>query len=200
MDAITDTIRQIRNVIDNSFPSKKLTAAVFKTEKNYINPSKEYIPSWFVDWNASHPNNQYFTANSPNYYIPVFMKFQQDPVYWIQSGLVDVIFSMTYTSNDTYWQSELFQYQSFLGNYYSLHFGMGLGWYQYYDESDQSWHGPGFDPDHIIRKISWGRTQGLKAFSIFELGNSKDADKDWMLIQKLNCSECPFEFQIESFL
>ena len=135
------------------------------------------------------------------------MKYQQDPVGWLDASIVDGIMPMQYTMDDAAWNEEVDTLKAFLG--YLGHdvsrVYMGLGWLGT-EDNHPDW---GFDAEGIVRKIKYGRSQGLKGFVIFQIGGYNSpghGEGDWTLVEALaidsaaNNFDAPFKDWIPSCL
>lgn len=163
---VTATIRQISSSLREHYPKKKLTVSVKTLEPDYSSSIREGnsvswqedVPQWFQEWNRLNPGNWYSATNTNYATVPLQMKYQQDAISWLREELIDGLIVMQYTDKDDVWNQELEYWKTFT-NYKQHNFEkvfMGLGWnYQQ-------------DPEHIVRKIKYGRDSGVKGFSIFQ--------------------------------
>lgn len=185
MDGVTATIRSIRNMLDKKYPGKYLTATCLRLapspeERNTGVPTwEEDVPQWFRDWYAANPGSIYHGTDFV--YVPMHMKYQQNPVGWLKEGLVDAVMPMQYSILDDEWNQSVDLYKSFntfAGNNPALIY-MGLGWIPKTSPDSHK----GYDAAGVARKIKYGRSIGMKGFVIFILAN-RDHD-DTPLIEML---------------
>ena len=122
----------------------------------------------------ANPTNYYVQkANEPgnnsNWLLgPSFYSCQQDPPTWLKDDLLDAWASMQYTAVDATWQSEVQIWKSLLGfrGVATDKAYMGLGW-----TSPTEWFADSnFDAPAMVRFTKYGRSQGIKGFTIFRLG------------------------------
>lgn len=181
INAIQETLRLTREALKTQHPGKPLTCAVFRaaavTYRGQDGNWKGDVPQWYRDWYAADPDNYYAVQArtdptlSPNWLLgPSFQSYQQDPASWVKAGVTDALMSMQYTAADQTWQQEVQLWKSF-----HAHLGasqdaiyMGLGWMP----ASQWWPDSGFDPAALVRFIKYGRSQGIKGYVIFRLGQS----------------------------
>jgi hypothetical protein len=174
MNGVAETVRTIHDAVGG----KPLTAAIFNaaavTYRGWKPTWEGDVPQWYRDWYASNSSNYYIQkanepGNSPNWMLgPSFFSYQQDPPAWLKAGHLEAICSMQYTSLDATWKSEADLWKSFLtfqGVGMERAF-IGLGWMApvpFFEDSN-------FDAPALVRFIKYGRSLGLKGFSIFRLG------------------------------
>lgn len=208
MGGVTNTISGSYAALKAMYPEKKLTTTSFMLHPNYANFYNEDIPQWFRDWFADNPNNKYVDPYSMGYdTVPQHMKYQQNPVGWIDASIVDGVIPMQYTTDDALWQKDVDMFKEFLEyvkNDISKIY-MGLGWTEA-SANNPDW---GFDAAGIVRKIEYGRSQGLKGFVIFQIGgyhNPGHGEGDWELVNALsvdssvNNFDAPFKETVPSCL
>jgi hypothetical protein len=174
LEGVSQTVAAIAAHLAAHFPSKHLTAAVFRVSAYAADFDTEDIPQWFLDWYSAHPGNPY---DHPPYWetttVPFNFKKQQDPVSWMRETSIRGVMPMEYDTLDSWWQAEVDHWGLFMGDQGldMERIWMGVGWYEDYDA-------PG-----VVRKIKYGRAQGMGGVVIFELGNP-DAD-DSVLVNAL---------------
>ena len=177
MKGIKDTIYRIRETMKKNYPGKFISAAVLRVSPSFIKPYNrpfewnQRVPQWFKEWIKDNPNSQYRTIKKGKMVIgtPAFMVYQQDPIYWITSDIVDVVIPMQYTILDRKWIDTLTQFHSFF-KYTGIkdkHLFMSLGWMP--KRNDRKTRG--YDAPGIVRKIKEGRKNNVKGFIIFILSN-----------------------------
>jgi hypothetical protein len=204
MDGITQTIESAYQALKSQFPDKFLTGTSFTLDPNYANyndsdsSNDEDIPLWFLDWFYANPGNWFDIIYEDFDTVPLHMKYQQNPVGWTFSSIVDGVMPMQYSIVDSIWNNEIDHYESFLDTLKKKVY-MGLGWLE--EEGQSDW---GYDPAGIVRKIKYGRSHGYKGFVIFQLG--ADGIDDTPLIDaltidsELNDFDAPFKDYIPSCL
>ncbi len=153
---------------------RPVTCAVFQaaavTYRGWDPAWEGDVPAWYRDWYAANPDNYYrqkavASGNPMHLYGPSHLSYQQDPTTFLKSGFADACASMQYTAVDATWQSEVQIWKSFLGADVSK-LWMGLGWMapvQWFEDS-------AFDAAAMVRFVKYGRSQGIKGFVIFRLG------------------------------
>jgi hypothetical protein len=163
---VSATVKQIYQSLQENYPGKKLTAAVFTLEPQYADAHRdgkevewdEDVPAWFDQWFNENRDSWYDDAG--DYMVPEHMKYQQDPIGWLRESFIDGIMPMQYTMDDDVWNNELDQWKVFtqyeLDDYDKVF--MGLIWAVDF----------GHDPEHIARKIKYARANGANGFVIFE--------------------------------
>jgi uncharacterized lipoprotein YddW (UPF0748 family) len=178
MDGLVRTISGIRQALRAQHPGLPLTAAVFRAAavsyRGWKPTWQGDVPAWYRDWYAADPDNYYvrqaaLPGNNANWLLgPSFFSYQQDPPAWLQAGLLDAVLSMQYTAVLETWQNEVLLWKSFLGR-----LGvpadkacMGLGWMG----PSTWWEDSAFDAKAMVAFIKYGRSQGLKGFCLFRLG------------------------------
>ncbi len=178
MDGIAQTIAGIRQALRSQHPGKPLSAAVFKaaavTYRGWKPTWEGDVPAWYRDWYASDADNYYvrqaaLPGNNPNWLLgPSFFSYQQDPPAWLKAGILDAIISMQYTAVASTWQDEVGLWKSFLAwqGVPADKAYMGLGWMG----PSPWWEDSAFDPKAMVAFIKHGRSQGIKGFCIFRLG------------------------------
>ncbi len=190
LDGVSATVDAVAGYLA-SWPSKKhLTATSFSLEPNYAIFSREDIPRWFRTWFSANLDNDYIDPYGGGFdTVPCFFKYQQNPIGWIiDSGLSSMI-PMEYTMDDNRWNQSARNLASFINSsgIPTSHGLMGIGWLE--EEGHDDW---GYDAPGVVRKIKYGRTQGLGGFVIFQIG-SWDVD-DWPLINALTVDSVDNEF------
>ncbi len=211
IDGISQTIQTTQSAIDEYFPGKHLTAAVWNLGQDCADYRNGYdaggddIPAWFRAWfnsNIGNPLNRWDNLDYclgqgylDPYGVPTQMTVEQDSVTWVSNDYLDKIISMEYVYDTNWWSEEVDIWNEFLGTDISkVH--MGLGWYQ------DIWNGAGVTPaevaDAIVDKITYGRNNGITGFSIFEFGESGTDDS--ILINRLSSSGGPYENEADSCL
>lgn len=178
-DGITETVRLAHEAIRATHPGRFLTAAVFTAASaNYLGDRSGgrlswsgAEPAWFPGWMNAHPANWYVaqvkadTRLRPNWILgPSFLKYQQQPVVWLESGFIDAVCPMQYTGDEATWKAEVELWKSFRGGA-PAGVVMGLGWLK--DTEHPDWD---LKPAPLVRFIRYGRAHGLKGFSVFSLG------------------------------
>jgi len=162
MDAVTEMISRIHNFLSSNYPGKYLTATSFVLGS--VDSKNGSPPQWFINWKTNNPNNIY-----SNNKVPYFMQVQQDPIKWLNNQIIDGVMPMQYTIDDGMWNQEIDVFKSF--NSYNdndqTKILMGLGWMEKTSPTSTR----GYDPAGIVRKIKYGRLQGMKGFVIFILFN-----------------------------
>lgn len=173
MDGVTTAVRKMREYLQANAPDMFFTAAVKRLDprpgESYQDPplwSVDDPPQWFRDWYAANPGSIYHGPTDVS--VPIHMKFQQNPVAWLRDGLLDHFIPMQYTIDDERWQREVTYFESFhrFVGADPVKMYMGIGWLD----------SKGFDAPGIVRRIKYGRTQGLKGFVIFILFNHDTDD------------------------
>jgi hypothetical protein len=211
INAITDTLRLTREALRARHPGKPLTAAVFRAAavsyRGQNGTWKGDVPPWYRDWYAADPDNWYAVqartdpALNPSWLLgPSFQSYQQDPPSWLKAGVLEGIMSMQYTAVDKTWQDEVLIWKSFLAHLRTSADGfyMGLGWMG----PSPWWGDSAFDAPAMVRFIKYGRSQGLKGFVIFRLG--QPGVDDTPLLDALsvdgpaNGNDAPFETDVPS--
>ena len=177
MNGIRDTISGIRKFMKINYPGKFLTTSVFSASAVFIKPFNtsfvwnQYIPDWFKRWVKLNSYSQYkkFKNDVERIGTPAFMIYQQDPINWVKTGLIDAIIPMQYTKLDNKWKDEVIQFRSFFkyAEIKDKHLFMGLGWIPKRNERSTR----GYDAPGIVRKIKYGRKNNIKGFMIFILSN-----------------------------
>jgi len=212
MDAVTMTIRQIREAMKGKFPDKFLTATslaaanvAYRGAWRDGKPVWEGdVPEWYRDWHRNHPDNwfdqryKYDSKLRQNMVLgPGFLAYQQDSPAWVRLGLLDALMPMQYTSNVDLWKTEVDLWADFLGKDNMRTICMGLGWLT--EKGHDDW---GYNPSALVRMIKYGRQVGVGGFCIYTLGYA--ADKDQQLVEALvvdsaiNANEAPFKQTAES--
>lgn len=171
MQGVADTVKAIRDAV----APRPVTCAVFNAASISYRGWKPAwegdVPPWYRDWYAAHPNNYYeqqaaAPGNNPNWLLGgSFFSYQQDPTAWIKAGIADGCAAMQYTAVDATWQNEVQIWKSFLGAE-NARLYMGLGWMA----ATQWFADSAFDPAAMVRFIKYGRSQGVKGFVVFRLG------------------------------
>jgi hypothetical protein len=212
IDGVAQTVQAIHQALIAQFPGKPLTAAVFNaaaiTYRGWKPSWEGDVPQWYRDWYASDPNNYYVRkanepANNPNWMLgPSFYSYQQDPPAWLKAGRLEAIASMQYTSVDATWKSEADLWKSFL-EFQGVGLDkavIGLGWMapvQFFEDSN-------FDAPALVRFIKYGRSLGLKGFSIFRLGQPGVDDSPLLDALSIdgpsNGNAAPFKVDVASTL
>jgi hypothetical protein len=195
LDAVTEAVAGAHQALKERYPSKLLTAAVFVSRGAFADWDKENIPAWFRDWMKSNPGNIYQKHDPPQ--VPVFFKYQQDPVTWVKDGIVDAIQPMEYTISDEEWFQDADSWQSFLGdNMAKVQLGLG-----YLTEEGTDY---GYDEAGICRKIKHGRSRGASGFSIFQLLRRDKDESDLIRALTTDCEDnegdAPCKTRIPSLL
>jgi len=206
MDGVTETVRKIANHLKTNFPGKFLTAAVFREEPSreevYRDPPLwvEDVPQWFREWYAAHPGSIYH--GSGWVYVPMHMKYQQNPVGWLKEEIMDAVMPMKYTIHDDEWNQTADYFKSFntfVGNEPTATC-MGIGWLPKTSDSSNR----GFDPPGVVRKIRYGRSIGMNGFVIFILANHETDDSaliDALVVDSgTNDNNAPFKEWVPSCL
>ncbi len=190
LDGVSATVDAVAEVLKTLPSQKQLTSTSFGLAAQYADFEEEDIPLWFRTWFNANPANDYVDPYGGGYdTVPCFFKYQQDPIGWaVDSGLSAMI-PMEYTLIDADWNQSARNFASFAAHagIPSSHALMGIGWLE--EEGHDNW---GYDAPGVVRKIKYGRTQGLGGFVIFEIG-SRDVD-DWPLINALTIDSADNEF------
>jgi len=177
MDAVTQTINKIHDFLAANYPVKYLTATSFVHIP--VKSRGGSPPEWFTEWRAN--SNNIYSNNK----VPYFMQVQQDPIDWISKKIVDGVMPMQYTIDDTEWNQEIDFFKSF--NTYNGNDPaktlMGLGWMS----------SKGYDAAGIVRKIKYGREQGMKGFIIFILFNHGYDDSPLLNALTIDSAENNFD-------
>lgn len=179
ISGVAETVRITKEAMKTQYPGKTLTAAVFRAAAvSYRGQNSTWngaVPQWYRDWYAAYPNNWFATQAQTqpglqsNWLLgPSYMSYQQDPPAWLKGAYLDGCMSMQYTAADQVWQDEVAIWKSFLsylgGSTSTIY--MGLGWMG----PSQWWTDSAFDPAAMVRFVKHGRSQGIKGFVIFRLG------------------------------
>jgi len=195
MDAVDQALLYMTGMVKRRYRDKFATATTLSASPNWADFGNEDIPQWFRVWYGSNPGNIYEATYSYDT-VPVHMKFQQNPVLWLSSGLADAVMPMQYTVDDTTWYQEVDSWQSFL-NFVGkepTRICMGIGWLE--EEGHPDW---GYNPEGVVNKIKYGRAKGLKGFVIYELnGGSRDEELVNVLTvdSSLNGNDAPYKNEI----
>ncbi len=195
MDAVTETVRRIHDVMQTQYSGKSLTAAVFSTGPTGLEDYQdqpewtEDVPQWFRDWYDDNPGSTYHGPDEVS--IPRQMFWQQNAIGWLEESIIDAVMPMQYTNSDEDWQATLEEnaaFATYVGSDNTTRVQMGLGW------KDQD---SGFDAAGVVRKIKHGRSVGSKGTAIFILGAAGVDDTE--LIEALsvdsetNAFDAPYE-------
>lgn len=205
MKGVADTIRTIRDAVS----PRPVTCAVFNaaaiTYRGWKPTWEGDVPQWYRDWYAAHPGNYYeLQANAPgnnaNWLLGgSFFSYQQDPAAWIRDGLATACAAMQYTAVDATWENEVQIWKSFLGADQGRMF-VGLGWMA----SAPFFEDSAFDPAAMVRFVKYGRSQGVKGFVVFRLGQpgvNDDALLDALSVDgPANGNAAPFTKDVASTL
>ncbi len=202
MDAVSLTVADIYRALKARYPGKFLTATSFVLKPGYVNFETEDVPRWYRTWFDAHPDNFYTDPYGEGFpTIPIHMKFQQNPVGWIVSDTVDGVMPMQYTLSDTVWNREVDLWGSFLdfvGRDITPIYA-GIGWVE--AEGFPDW---GYDAAGVVRKIKYGRAQGMRGFVIFEIGSPTHEDLTLLnalsVDGPLNEDDAPFAEAVPSCL
>ncbi len=187
MDGVRATVRKINAALDTNYPNTLLTAAVFTLDPNRFDDLggdlwTDQVPQWYREWWEDNPNTLY--SSSSFYYLgPHHMQVQQDPVGWLQEGIVDALMPMQYTHDDEIWERETNYWKSFnqhAGNDFTRVY------------SAVAWKKGFYDAPQSIRMIKHDRSRGLKGNFIFVLCNH-DTD-DTQLIETLTIDSADNDF------
>jgi hypothetical protein len=205
MASVSWTVRTVFYKIKSKYPNKFLTAAVFNVDPQEMEPSA-FMPAWFKAWKATHPADEiYYDPTYPRaIYGPRSFRVAQDPVMWLNGKYLDAAMPMIYTASLEVWQKRLPLWRSFVGEDDFPKVWFGLAWFfqgSYpvtWPDGTQFVTGNSFLPEEpvaaaeaLLQQIEYGRAQGMKGFSIFELGNPEvGAANDRVLVDKLR--EGPF--------
>lgn len=170
LNGVQETVRMTKEAV----APRPLTCAVFQafavTYRGWDPAWEGDVPAWYRTWYAANPDNYYrqkavSSGNPSHMYGPSHFSYQQDPTSFLKNGWADACASMQYTAVDATWQQEVQIWKSFLGADLSK-LWMGLGWMgpvQWFEDS-------AFDPAAMVRFVKYGRSQGIKGFVIFRLG------------------------------
>ncbi len=172
LDGVTAAVRKIHDDLNANYPGKLLSAAVFNLKGNKFDRKDDgsiwfsQVPTWLVNWCADHPDT-YYTSSLNYYYGPHHMQYGQNPVGWLNEGIIDRIMPMQYTLDDEMWQRDADYWKSFnqyVGNDFTrVHTGT-------------AWKNDKWDPAGAIRKIKYDRSIGLKGTFLFLLQNHETDD------------------------
>lgn len=132
----------------------------------------------------------------------MFLKYQQDPITWVQDSLADAVFPMQYSIYIEDWISTAEYYKSFIQsvNRPLTCLGMGLGWVpKPFPDSRK-----GQDPEATVKMIKYGRKIGVNGYSIFILNNHEEDDTPLIealtIDSEINNFDAPFKEKIASGL
>ena len=175
MDGITQTVAESYQALKAKYPDKFMTAAIVKLDPVEASFGQENVPQWYLDWFARYPGNVYANPNGVGpHMVPRHLRYQQNPVEWLNSAIIDGIFGMQYTIDDDIWQRDVRLWQSFLENTdHAQKVYMGLGWLESSKRPDFA-----YDPPGLVRKINYGRAQGIRGFVIFEIAAFNERNKE----------------------
>lgn len=200
MDGIRDTVRRIHDDLNAIYPDKMLSAAVFTLNPNRFDRKDDgsiwfnQVPAWFVNWCNDHPDSLY---NSSNYYYlgPHHMQVQQDPVGWLQEGIIDAVMPMQYTLDDGIWQRDTNHWKSFnlyVGNDFTRVF------------TGMAWKTGKYDPAASVRQIKYDRSVGMKGNVIFRFGHTDMSDTPLIealtIDSEINDFQAPYKSWVSSCL
>ena len=167
MDAVTSTVSAIHRALKRRHPNKFLTATSHLARPTRGAADSELdgreldVPKWFRDWVKSHPESEYSAEpKEEGVRVPQHMKCQQDPVAWIELGIVDALVPVVFSEDDEDWQAEVDLWRGFLGDDIGK-VGMGLGWW--YEIGHDGWE---YNMSGPAKRIKYGRSQGVKGFVI----------------------------------
>lgn len=205
MQGVADNVKGIRDAV----APRPVTCAVFNAAaisyRGWKPTWEGDVPQWYRDWYAAHPGNYYelqanAPGNNPNWLLGgSFFSYQQDPAAWIRAGLATGCAAMQYTSVDLTWQNEVQIWKSFLGADNDKLY-LGLGWMA----SAPFFEDSAFDPAAMARFVKYGRSQGVKGFVVFRLG--QPGVDDGLLLDALsvdgpsNGNAAPFTRDVASTL
>ncbi len=204
MDGVSATVAKINTNLKARYPNAKLSAAVFREipakEETYKDPPewKMDVPQWFRDWYAQNAKSIYHGPT--NVSVPMFMRYQQDPISWLKDGSIDVIIPMRYTTDDPDWNQTANYFKSF--NDFVKNDLKGLNYSLGWIEKSSPTSSRGYDPEGSVRKIKYGRSLGVKGFFFFIFFNH--GYDDTALIEALtidsavNGNDAPFKEAAES--
>jgi hypothetical protein len=138
------------------------------------------IPLWFQNWfNATYPDNWYYAqgfAAHPASPVPIYgphgFNYQQDGFDWLAKGYVDIVMPMQYTMTDSLWNAEVDIWNTFgtAAGYDPHKVIQGMGWLTQAGQAD--W---GLSFSSISSHINYGRSNGVKGFSVFLLDSFDDS-------------------------
>lgn len=213
MASVSWTVRTAFYKIKRKYPNKFLTAAVFNVDPWEMAPSA-FVPAWFKAWKAAHPADSiYYDPSYPRaIYGPRSFRVAQDPVMWLNGKYIDAVMPIIYTADLDIWQKRLPLWRSFVGEDDFSKVWFGLAWFfqgSYtitWPDGSQFATGnpllpgqPEAAAEALVRQIDYARSQGMKGFTLFELGHpSVGAANDRVLVEKLR--DGPFSQPVPSCL
>lgn len=187
IDGVSLTIEAIREVTDlfrvsllsTSFPAATVTY-------RGVEPAWEGgVPSWFQQWYAANSSNYFrmeastggtglvnegnLNGSRPGYLLgPSFMSYQQDPITWIENGLVDHVVPMQYTADPTVMRNDIDLWESFMDwiEHPISSIYLGLGWM----DEPSSFPDSQFDPAAMVAHVKYGHDKGVGGYTIFRMG------------------------------
>lgn len=187
MNAVTQTVADIRAAMRAHDPRAKLTAAVFTADYSYVGGRWQArgkltwdgdVPQWYRDWYTKHPDNLFITRppaqhaagkfndyHATHLYGPTFFHLQQDPVTWLRRDLLDAVLVMQYSADRDRWQTEARAWHAMLGDKHIHRVHLGLGWLT--ERNRQDWKR---DPAAMADHVRFARTQKIGGTSIFTIG------------------------------
>jgi hypothetical protein len=172
--SIANTLKTAYQAVKDRYPDKLITAFVDNVDPKPLNPG-DYIPPWFTEWLAAHPNNPYLFNGKQ--YRP--SNLRTDPISWLKGGYIDAIMPGDYTPSLELWQRRVPSWQSFLGgNLKGVWFG--VAWMPVKDSivypDGKQYPGGGADPSAVVSQIKYARSQGMQGVVIFQFGKKSLAD------------------------
>lgn len=195
LDGVTAAVRAMYTAFKAVYPTKVFTATCFPANSQFLegySPSPQWVedvPDWFRNWYIANSGTQYHggvVAGLSYTGVPSFMKFQQDPITWISSNIVDAVFPMEYSMYDDVWNRNLGSFKSMVEYTGSnaTRINMGLGYFYSPDSNGEI----GLGVSSVVRKIKYARAQGLTGFAIFKVAGNDTGDpqrNDQALIEGL---------------
>lgn len=189
MDAVTATVRGIREAINKKYSGKQLTGAVFTADFSYLGGrwgrggARQWdgdVPAWFQQWHHQSRGNVYTTRPAllhkqgkfndfglKHLYGPVFFHMQQDPVTWLKEDLLDSIQVMQYSADRERWRIEAETWKAFMTSIGkdAKRVHLGLGWLT--EKGQPDWRR---DAAAMADHVKVAKKVGLGGVSIFTLG------------------------------
>ncbi len=179
---LTATLKASKAAMKAIGPDKSLAAFGGNIDPKPIK-SGEYLPPWFVDWQAVHPNDQiYFYHNADGTvkkYRPANLTY--DSISWINKGLIDYYAPGNYTYDTKLWKLRTPEWKSFVPKVKFKTLLAGISWlplqgYISYPNGTTYLEGGNDQTAAMgaVRMISYLRSQGYRGFALFQLGNKID--------------------------
>ncbi len=169
---IADTVKGCYEAVKDRYPGKLITAFVDNIDPKPIAPG-DRLPQWFEEWVTAHPDNDYIfdgVQHRPS-------NSRIDPIGWLKGGYMDAVTPGDYTPSLELWRRRLPNWRSFLGRLDGVWFG--VAWMPEKEAivypDGQVYPGGGADAAVAVAQIKYARAEGMRGFSIFQLGKG-DAD------------------------